>query len=99
MREILLNLDEKAQTGLAIKSPNWSHAEIRDLAQKFEASFVAEMLKHTGLADVSESFGGGAGEEGFRGFLIQAYADDLSETGQIGLADRVYKSLLNRVEE
>lgn len=33
--------------------------EMWKVAQQLEANFLAEMLKFTGVADVSESFGGG----------------------------------------
>lgn len=38
-------------------------------AQKLEASFLAEMLKHTGLGEGSGAFSGGIGEEQFASFL------------------------------
>ena len=34
---------------------------LRNLSVELEASFVAEMLGHSGLGDTRESFGGGAG--------------------------------------
>ena len=72
--------------------------DLRALAEKFESAFVAEMLKHSGLGQMPDAFNGGAGEARFSGFLIQEYADQISRTGRLGLADQIYKSLLERVQ-
>jgi Rod binding domain-containing protein len=69
---------------------------MRAAAQAFEATFVAEMLKHTGLGKMPETFNGGAGEAGFSGFLTQEYADLIASTGRIGIADQVYATLKAR---
>ena len=72
--------------------------DLRTLAQKFESAFVAEMLKHSGLGQMRDGFNGGAGEAQFSGFLVQEYADQISRTGRLGLADQIYKSLLQRAK-
>lgn len=71
---------------------------MRALAKKFEASFLAEMLKHAGLGEMPEQFNGGAGEAAYSGFLVQEYADKIAETGRIGIADNVYAALKARSE-
>lgn len=73
-------------------------AILKQVAQKFEAAFLAEMLSHTGVGQMSEDFNGGAGEAGFSGFLVQEYAAEISRTGRIGLADQVYAALKQRVQ-
>ena len=65
-------------------------------AQSLEATFLSEMLKSTSLASVSDSFGGGAGEEQFSGFLVQAHAEEMVKAGGIGLAESIYRSLVER---
>ncbi|MFK7945592.1 MAG: rod-binding protein [Paracoccaceae bacterium] len=67
---------------------------LRAIAQEFEATFLAEMLKHTGLGEPRESFGGGPGESAFAGMLTQEYAAQLADRGGVGLADRIYSQLL-----
>lgn len=62
-------------------------------ARAFEAAFLAEMLKHTGVNAMSEGFGGGAGEDAFASFLTQEYARLLAERGGIGLAERVFEAI------
>ncbi|MFV2002408.1 MAG: rod-binding protein [Paracoccaceae bacterium] len=65
-------------------------------AQKLEANFLAEMLKTAGLGTPSESFGGGAGEEQFGSFLLQAQADLMVQAGGIGLAQSLFEALKER---
>ncbi|MEL6316848.1 MAG: rod-binding protein [Pseudomonadota bacterium] len=76
-------------------------AELRALAQKFEAMFLAEMLKHTGLDDPAAGLGGGFdgghGEDAFKSLLVREYADGLSRQGRLGLAERIYADLKQKV--
>ena len=71
----------------------------RIVAEDFEASFLAEMLKYTGINKTSESFGGGAGEDAFSSMLNDAYAKALVEAGGIGIADYVYQSLQQKTSQ
>lgn len=68
----------------------------RKIAEEFEASFLTEMLKYSGVNKTSESFGGGAGEEAFSTMLNDAYAKALVESGGVGIADLVYKSIVEK---
>ncbi len=63
------------------------------VAQKLEASFLAEMLKSAGFGKTRDSFGGGAGEEHFSTFLTQAHASAMAKTGGIGLAESIFDAL------
>lgn len=67
--------------------------EMWKVAQQLEANFLAEMLKSTGVGDVSDSFGGGEGEGQFQSFLLQAQAEKMVESGGIGLAQSIFESL------
>lgn len=64
-----------------------------EAAKQLEASFLAEMLKSAGFGKTSESFGGGAGEDQFSSFLVQAQADAMVEAGGIGLAESLFEAL------
>jgi len=66
------------------------------LSVAFEATFLNEMLKSSGVNTTSSSFGGGAGEDAFSSLLTQTYADGFSKAGGIGLAQHVYSSMLER---
>lgn len=80
----LLREDPQAQNNLAL----------RKAAKALEASFLAEMLKSAGVGKSSEHFGGGAGEDGFASFLVTAQAEHMVKAGGLGLAERIYQSLM-----
>ncbi len=69
-------------------------APARAAAKAFEATFLAEMLKDTGLNSMpTELGGGGPGEEAFSGFLTTEYARLMAERGGIGLAEQIFETL------
>ncbi|MEM6812217.1 MAG: rod-binding protein [Pseudomonadota bacterium] len=82
---------DKAKNAAALKQ----EAALDRAAQEFEAMFMAQMLKpmFEGL-EVDKTFGGGKGEEIFRGFMIQEYGKIIAETGQLGIADAVKEELI-----
>lgn len=75
-----------------------SETSMRVAAQKLEASFLSEMLKHTGVGRMPEGFNGGAGEAAFSDFLVHEYADAISTGQSIGLADQIYRELAERAQ-
>ena len=82
--------------GSATHAANASDAKLRKAAEKLEASFLAEMLKSAGYGEARESFGGGAGEEHFSSFLVEAQAEEMVRAGGIGLAEQIFASLKDR---
>lgn len=66
---------------------------LREAAERFEQVFIGEMLKRSGLAETVGAFGGGYGEEAFKSFLIDEYAEQLSNRESFGLADHIYAQL------
>jgi Rod binding domain-containing protein len=70
-----------------------SDDRLMQAAQQLEASFLTEMLKSAGLGETSESFGGGIGESQFSSFLRQAQAEEMVQSGGIGLAQMIFDSL------
>ncbi|MEO1490893.1 MAG: rod-binding protein [Pseudomonadota bacterium] len=76
-----------------VRTTEQTEATIRHAAQEFEAVFLTEMLKHAGLGQMPETMNGGVGEAAFADFLARAYADGISQSRSIGIADRVYESL------
>jgi Rod binding domain-containing protein len=74
-------------------------AKARKAATDFEAAFLAEMLKYSGLNAMPEGFGGGAGEEAFASLLTEQYAHLLAERGGIGLAEHVFEVLKQRISD
>jgi len=75
-------------------------ARMRDTAEAFEASFLAQMLKpmFEGLS-TEAPFGGGEAEGTWRGFLVEAMAKQAVRAGGIGLADQVVARMLKMQEQ
>ncbi|MFQ5567803.1 MAG: rod-binding protein [Paracoccaceae bacterium] len=69
------------------------NVRLRAEAERFEAAFLAEMLRHSGLGRMPETFNGGPGEAAFAGTLVQEYATRIAATGRLGIAERIYDSL------
>ncbi len=70
-------------------------SRIRDTAEGFEATFLNNMLQSmfTGLEE-GGTWGSGDGAEAWRGMLINEYAQSISRSGGIGIADAVERELL-----
>ena len=73
---------------------------MRETAEQFEASFLAQMLKpmFEGLS-TEAPFGGGEAEGTWRGFLVEQIAKQTVRAGGIGLADQVVAQMLKMQEE
>lgn len=99
MQELLIVNSEMGRSDKPVRPEVANRAQLIDVARKFEAAFLSEMLRHSGLGDVRESFGGGVGEAGFSGFLVQAYAEQISDSGRLGIAEHVFSDLLSKVQE
>lgn len=85
--------------GFSAPSKNHTVEQIRQTAQDFEASYLSQMLKpmFEGLS-TEAPFGGGAGEEMWRGFLVEAMAKETAKAGCVGLADKVMSHMLKAQE-
>ena len=70
-------------------------SRIRQTAQQFEATFMAQMLRpmFEGLS-TEAPFGGGHAEETWRGFMIDEMGKQISRSGGIGLADQVMAEMI-----
>jgi len=71
------------------------NSRMRETAQNFEASFLAQMLKpmFEGLS-TDGPFGGGEAEGTWRSFMIDAMAKQTVKAGGIGLADTVVAEMV-----
>lgn len=72
--------------------------QLREAAEKLEASFLAEVLKSAGLGNNEHAFSGGIGEEQFASFLREAQASEMVKTGGIGLAEAIFEALKARTD-
>lgn len=79
--------------------PDNKDAALRVAAQKIEATFLAEMLKAAGFGETRAANGGGAGEDQFSSFLVQAQAEEMVAAGGIGLAEALFDALKERQNE
>ncbi len=64
-------------------------------AREFEAVFIAQMLKHSGLAKAISS-DSGFGGDAFSSMLLEQYAEKMTEKGGFGLAEHIYNQLADR---
>ena len=70
-------------------------AQIKNSAEDFEAMFVTEMMRPMfDTVEVDETFGGGKGEEIFRGFMLDEYGKQMATSGGLGIADLVKAQLI-----
>ena len=77
-----------------------SDAQIEAAAKDFEAMFMTQMLQpmFEGLKP-NKMFGGGKGEEIFKGFMLEEYGKMMSETGQLGISDLIKGEMIKMQSE
>lgn len=73
--------------------------QIRSAAEKLEVGFLTEMLRAAGAGTSRGSFGGGAGEEQFASFLLEAQATEMVQAGGIGLAQSLYEAMTAQTQD
>jgi len=74
-------------------------AKARDQATDFEAVYLNAMFGQMFAGIDGEGPFGGAGAAGvWRSFLTDAYSKTFAKAGGVGLADHVYRSLLQQQE-
>lgn len=79
--------------------PAADQARMRETAQAFEATFLAQMLKPMfDSLPTDGPFGGGEGEATWRSFLVDEMAKTTVKAGGVGLADRVMAEMIKMQE-
>lgn len=86
-------------SGPSLRQDNRQDQALREAAQELEATFLAEMLKSAGVGETPEAFGGGAGEDQFASMLRLEQARQLAATGGIGLAEHIFHSLKENLND
>ena len=86
-------------TALGAKPPIDVRARAREQAVEFEAVFLNSMFSQmfTGI-DGDGPFGGGGKAGVWRSFLTEEYSKSFAKAGGIGIADHVYRSLIQQQE-
>lgn len=84
----------------AAAAPNAEARRMRETAERFEASFLSQMLKpmFEGLS-TDGPFGGGEAEGTWRSFMIDEMAKQTVRAGGIGLADTVMAEMIRMQTE
>ncbi|MBI3440756.1 MAG: rod-binding protein [Proteobacteria bacterium] len=64
-------------------------------AKEFEAVFLSQMMSHMfeGIG-TDPVFGGGEGEDMFRGMMVQEYGKQMAKSQSIGISDQLQKMML-----
>lgn len=92
-----LGMDRLAKTSTGLS--NKDAEKTKKAAEDFEAVFISEMLKPMfETIEVSDTFGGGKGEEIFRGIMIQEMGKSIARNGGLGIAANVQAHLLKAQE-
>ena len=84
--------------GPAARAAASGQSALEQAAHAFEAAFLAQMLRHSGLGDAPEAMGGGHGEAQFAGLLVDAQARQMVRAGGIGLAEYLVTDLRRRAD-
>ncbi|MCE9507832.1 MAG: rod-binding protein [Alphaproteobacteria bacterium] len=64
-------------------------------AKDFEAVFLSQMMSHMfDEVETDTAFGGGQGEEMFRGMLVQEYGKMMAKGNGIGISSQLQKMLI-----
>ncbi len=68
---------------------------VDEAARDFEAMVATQLMAPMmETLPIDETFGGGVGEETFRGFLMQEYGRIAAQTGSMGISDSVRDVML-----
>lgn len=75
-------------------------AQARAAAESFESFFISQFLENMFAGIRTDGmFGGGQGENVYRSMLMQEYGKTIAAQGGIGIADSVYRSILQVQEQ
>jgi peptidoglycan hydrolase FlgJ len=89
----------KSYMALGARQPIDARARAREQAVEFEAVFLNNMFSQMFTStDGDGPFGGGGKAGVWRSFLTEEYSKSFAKAGGIGIADHVYRSLLNQQE-
>ena len=79
--------------------PPSRHDQLRSKAEELEATFLSEMLAHSGLGEMQGNFGGGEGEAQFSSFLREEQARLIVQHGGLGLAELIFNSMVKAEDD
>lgn len=72
-----------------------SPEKAKEVGREFEAMFLSQMLQPMfETVKTDGMFGGGHGEDSFKGFLVDEYAKSMARQGSLGIADMISKQVM-----
>jgi Rod binding domain-containing protein len=101
--------DLMGQAGLFLNTPRTpavpgreagtNDAKVQEVAQEFEAVFLAQMLNQMfeGIA-ADPMFGGGPGEQMYRSMMLNEYGKIMSDAGGVGIAEALRREIITLQE-
>ena len=84
-----------ANTVALARAHGTSRNDPRVAAKEFESVFIATMLNSMSSGiEADAPFGGGAGEETWRGMMNEEIAKSVAAAGGVGISDAIYRELI-----
>jgi flagellar protein FlgJ len=93
------DLEHRMDISPIATQPPERQQKLMQKAEELEATFLSEMLAHSGLGEMQGAFGGGQGEAQFSSFLRQEQARLMVESGGLGLAELIFNSMARTEDE
>ncbi len=88
--------DKALSTSLAARLPATANEAVAEkTGREFEAMFLSQMLQPMfETVKTNDMFGGGAGEDAFKGILVDEYGKMIAKAGGVGIADQVKRQIM-----
>lgn len=87
------------QAGLPQVTRDMSRSQIKQAAEDFESFFLAQMFKPMfDTVETDPMFGGGPGEDVWKGMMVDQMAKQVAGNGGLGIADDVMKVMIQTQE-
>ncbi len=88
--------DKALSASLNARMPATANAAVAErTGREFEAMFLSQMLQPMfETVETNAMFGGGPGEDAFKGLLVDEYGKMIAKSGGIGIADQVKRQIL-----
>ena len=84
-------INQIQDTGFTLFQRNNEKADLRELAEEFEAMFINQMLKQARESKLSDGLFSSDEEDKFGSLLDQEYAKTLSKNHSFGIADALVR--------
>ncbi|MGN7438114.1 MAG: rod-binding protein [Alcanivorax sp.] len=98
--ETAMNVLQQSQINDPTTAKVNNKKDMAQVAREFEAVFISEMVKpmFEGI-EADDMFGGGKGEEIFRGMMIQEYGKNVADRDATGIQAQVMNKLIEMQSE